>query len=199
MSEPLRTLAHVPGKAGHIYFKYVISDVDRNGNRRWYLRVPRQRKIRLPCGPHEPGFTAAYNQSIAGKAQPNPRYFRKDKKPQHAFKIGEAMEYGLKKARHRAKELGREFDLTIDWCLQRIEEQHYCCAVSGVPFFHKPKGSSKCNPYAPSIDRIDCSRGYTQDNSRIVLFAVNVMLFDWGEDVLRTVAESYWVTRREHI
>lgn len=40
--------------------KYVVSDVDRFGNRRWYLRVPGHPKVRLPVGPEDTRFTRAY-------------------------------------------------------------------------------------------------------------------------------------------
>lgn len=45
--------------------------------------------------------------------------------------------------------------------------------------------------YVPSLDRIVAGRGYTTDNARIVLLAVNVMLSDWGADVFEQVANSY--------
>lgn len=66
------------------------------------------------------------------------------------------------------------FDITRDFIESKIRTGH--CEVTGLPFDMKPMGSaSKKNPYAPSLDRIDNSKGYTVDNVRIVLWAVNLM------------------------
>ena len=99
----------------------------------------------------------------------------------------------LNGARHRAKAHGRDFDLTMEWLLQQLERQQMACALTGIQFFVAEKSGSKNHPYSPSLDRIDCTRGYTTDNVRIVLFAVNVMLMDWGEKVLDHVASRYRV------
>lgn len=185
----------VPIRKRHRLLPYVMVDRVKGGRTVYYFRRD-GRRFRLPDKYGTEEFNQAYGKCLAGLTELNPRFnARKERRP-YVFKTEQAVEYGLKKARQRARELGREFDLTLNWCLLRIEEQNHCCAVSGVPFFHAPQGASKCDPYAPSIDRIDCSRGYTQDNCRIVLFAVNVMLFDWGEDVLRTVVRSYRLTQR---
>jgi hypothetical protein len=50
------------------------------------------------------------------------------------------------------------------------------CALTGLPFINSAQaiaGKSGGRPYSPSIDRINPLKGYTQDNCRFVLFAVN--------------------------
>ena len=42
-------------------------------------------------------------------------------------------------------------------------------------------------PFAPSLDRIDSSGGYTRDNTRLVCQAVNFALNAFGEDIFREV------------
>lgn len=37
------------------------------------------------------------------------------------------------------------------------------------------------NPNAPSVDRIDSSRGYTVDNCRLILWSLNRALNNYGE------------------
>jgi hypothetical protein len=49
------------------------------------------------------------------------------------------------------------------------------CEVTGLPFDFTSPGDSRKNPFAPSIDRIDNSLGYTKNNVRIVLWSVNLM------------------------
>lgn len=56
------------------------------------------------------------------------------------------------------------------------------CSVTGLPFNYdnvRGRGATK-NPFAPSLDRIESKRGYTIDNVRFVLTAVNIGMMDWG-------------------
>jgi hypothetical protein len=46
------------------------------------------------------------------------------------------------------------------------------------------------HPYAPSLDRIECSKGYTASNTRLVCVAVNFGMNEWGEDVYRELAKA---------
>jgi len=54
------------------------------------------------------------------------------------------------------------------------------CAVSGLPFDFTIHSGRR--PFAPSLDRIDSSGGYTKGNVRLVCFAVNVALNCWGDE-----------------
>lgn len=64
------------------------------------------------------------------------------------------------------------------------------CAVSGVPFDFERIAASRRRPFAASIDRIDCAKGYTRENSRLVCVAVNYAMGDWGFDVLNVIAHG---------
>lgn len=97
--------------------------------------------------------------------------------------------YLLKRAKIRAKEKGWEFDLTRDWVLQRLKKG--VCEVTGLPFdLSKQDESLRHNPFAPSLDRIDPSRGYTKDNVQVVIWAYNAAKNEFGEYVLRAIAEA---------
>ena len=52
------------------------------------------------------------------------------------------------------------------------------------------------HPYAPSIDRVLCRGGYTQDNVRLVCVAVNFGMGEWGQGVYLTLARA--AVKREH-
>lgn len=65
------------------------------------------------------------------------------------------------------------------------------CALTGIRFMSKSTRSSAFNPYAPSIDRIDATKGYARENVRLVIWAINLMLCDWGEATFSNVARSY--------
>lgn len=66
------------------------------------------------------------------------------------------------------------FDITREFLEAKLRNGH--CEITGIPFDMRPIGvASKKNPYAPSIDRIDNTKGYIQSNVRMVLWAVNLM------------------------
>jgi hypothetical protein len=71
----------------------------------------------------------------------------------------------------RSKSKNLDFDLSIEWVESRLREG--ICSVTGLPFeikqYSKNGHLDKLSPYAPSIDRIDSDKGYTMDNTQIVL------------------------------
>lgn len=94
-------------------------------------------------------------------------------------------------ARKRAKKRGLPFkQLDVGFVLRMLERQEYKCALSGIEFSAKRPRDSHKRPWMPSLDRIDCARGYTPDNVRIVCVAVNTLLQDWGDSVFHTIIEA---------
>ena len=87
----------------------------------------------------------------------------------------------MPRARRRSRLKGLPFDLMLDWALAQAEAQDFRCSLTGIEFFAKHAAASALNPYAPSIDRIDAKGGYTQDNVRIVVFAVCSETFTRGD------------------
>ena len=82
-----------------------------------------------------------------------------------------------------------DFDLTKEWIKEKIEAGH--CEVSGEMFSCKVgEFSTHFNPYTPSIDRIDPSKGYTMNNCRMVLACVNMGIGEWGLDFYLKTAKS---------
>ena len=73
----------------------------------------------------------------------------------------------LSNAANRAGKKKLAFDLTKEWCEKRWTGN---CELTGSPFVF---GSQRYFPFSPSIDRIRSDLGYTQDNCRFVLFAIN--------------------------
>lgn len=69
------------------------------------------------------------------------------------------------------------FSLTLDHVQRGIDCGR--CAVTGVLFdlrpFEKKRTGKRCNPFAPSIDRIDSRLPYTDENTRIVIWQFNNM------------------------
>lgn len=73
----------------------------------------------------------------------------------------------LSGAKKRSIQLGLEFDLDLEWIAERIERGF--CEVTGLPFDLITGRSS----FAPSLDRINPSKGYTKDNVKVVAWAYN--------------------------
>jgi hypothetical protein len=73
------------------------------------------------------------------------------------------------RARYRAEKKGLDFDLTVDWVEDALRAG--TCQATGVPF-DMSLGHVR-NLYAPSLDKVDPSGGYTQDNTKVVLYAYN--------------------------
>lgn len=89
------------------------------------------------------------------------------------------------RARKRAKESGLQFDLDTEWVLSRLEIG--TCEISALPFDFS---SGKRQAFGPSIDRIIPGGGYTKQNCRVVLNAVNTALMDWGLDSFIGIAKA---------
>lgn len=91
----------------------------------------------------------------------------------------------LNQCKIRAKKKDLEYDLDSAWYREKSKGM---CELTGLPFsLEPPRERGKHNPLAPSIDRINCSKGYTKDNCRVVLWAVNRALGEDGIGIL-----YYW-------
>lgn len=94
--------------------------------------------------------------------------------------------------RHIENNMPGDFDLTTEWYIDQIIyigddgfKHVRDCPMAGVRFhlgwkiFFKNGRlaldcTGKINPYGPSVDRIDSSKGYTQDNCRVIMAHLNI-------------------------
>lgn len=86
--------------------------------------------------------------------------------------------------RKRSKKLGATFRLSKAWIVRAGKQD--ACAVTGI-MFDLTKSRGNANPLGPSLDRIDASKGYTDKNTRLVTYFVNVAKGDWSEEQFRTL------------
>ena len=87
-------------------------------------------------------------------------------------------------AKHRAKARGLEFDLDPHE-IQRVIVNGYC-ELTGIAFsLDEPRAWN-----APSLDRIDPAQGYTRANTRVVLYALNVMANTWGPQKIIEISSA---------
>jgi hypothetical protein len=78
--------------------------------------------------------------------------------------------YLLASARTRAREKGVPFLLTDEWATKRWTGR---CEITGIEF--RLNGKRGPFPFSPSVDRIDASKGYTEDNTRFILWGCNAI------------------------
>lgn len=93
-------------------------------------------------------------------------------------------------ARDRSRDGACKIDLSEADMLEIVRRADGHCEVTGIPFNRNALAGTR-RPYAPSLDRINPTAGYTKDNCRLVLFAVNVAMSDWGESVFAHIARVY--------
>lgn len=77
----------------------------------------------------------------------------------------------------------REFNITVPFLMELFERQGGKCALSGQPMLtntHRDEcpENTRCNPNKLSIDRIDSSIGYTEDNVQLLRWRINSMKMD---------------------
>lgn len=93
----------------------------------------------------------------------------------------------MKLAKKRAKNKGIIFSLTSNWFEERLK--YGKCELSGLEFdFLTPSG-----PYAPSVDRIDSTKGYEVSNCRVILWALNAAYGKWGKEIFDTIYKNIFL------
>lgn len=101
--------------------------------------------------------------------------------------------YDAAKARARRNKL--EFSLTVSWVEQQLKT---ACPLTGWDFDFSSSTSSRVNPRAPSLDRLDYRRGYTIDNTRAICIHANIarnaftdaQLLCLSEAIVRTISRE---------
>lgn len=92
----------------------------------------------------------------------------------------------LSAAKLRAAKKKIPFNISDEWVMTAAAQTQ--CAVTGAMFDLMPyDGGARKNPLAPSIDRIDPTQGYTDDNCRLVCVWYNIAKQDWSDDLMRTI------------
>jgi hypothetical protein len=191
---------------------HVVRDRSRHGKIRYYFRRGLGQRVRLP-DPESPHFWPMYKEVFAGEVLGISEPVTEDKKPssvvggldyekakfprrRKSTRVG-VMTFDqylieiLRSSRTRARKKEVPYDISLDYIKEMAREQGYCCALTGIPFFTYAQANSRIPPFVPSIDRIYPERGYVRGNVRLVCFAVNAMMLDWGEEVFRHVARQY--------
>lgn len=99
------------------------------------------------------------------------------------------------RTRQRAQASGKGGSLTAREIADLLMRSRGRCEITGIKFQTGKPERARAQPFFHSIDRIDCRRGYEAWNCRIVCYAVNVAMNNWGEDVFARIATGFVVNR----
>ena len=133
---------------------------------------------------------------IKKKLEKDPDY-RRNKENEGYKSIIKRLKHCLKSAKSRAKERDLDFDLTIEYLLELNKKQNSCCQLTNISFdLNPPKYKSGHNPLSPSIDRIDSTKGYTKDNTRLICTAMNIALNQFGDEFFFEMIKNYLKTTK---
>jgi hypothetical protein len=98
--------------------------------------------------------------------------------------------YLLKSAQSRAKEKALPFELTDAWACARWNG---ACEITGILFRKNEKRGP--HPFSPSIDRKNPALGYTQSNTRFILWGCNAIKGVGNDFDMYEIAEAIMKSR----
>jgi len=91
--------------------------------------------------------------------------------------------------KRRAKISGGIVTINKDWIEKKLIEG--VCELTKLPFNFSNRGKFTRQPYAPSIDKKDAKNpDYTPENSRLVLWAVNCTMSEYGMDIMLPILKK---------
>jgi hypothetical protein len=95
----------------------------------------------------------------------------------------------LNNARKRCRDKNVNISLSTEWIQAHLERG--TCEITGMPFsFEPPPEGITRRPDAPSLDRISKHEHYTEENSRVILWAVNCALSEYGTDNMLPILKA---------
>lgn len=95
----------------------------------------------------------------------------------------------VRQLRYRAKLKSIECDIDAHALEAMLIATGGRCELTGVSF-NKNRVAER-SPYMFSVDRINSKKGYTINNCRLICYAANIALQNWGENVFNDMAVGY--------
>ena len=115
----------------------------------------------------DPEKLAKLRDYMRARRAAHPEIVERDRLRINAQRQADIVKFLLRSARSRSVKFGRDYDLTIEWARERWTGR---CELTGMAF---DWSRGTIHAFSPSLDRIDSARGYTQDNCRFILQAIN--------------------------
>jgi len=92
-------------------------------------------------------------------------------------------------ARRRCKDKGIELAITQAWVESHLTRG--TCEITGLHFCFEPTDGNATRRWdAPSLDRIDKDLPYTESNTRVILWAVNCALSEYGTKIMLPILKA---------
>lgn len=91
-------------------------------------------------------------------------------------------------SRKRAQRKKFAWELSVEWI--RLKLVKGTCEETGISF-DMSRGNRRQKPFAPSLERIDCKQGYTEANTKVVVWIHNQAKSDWGTTALHEYIKQY--------
>lgn len=103
------------------------------------------------------------------------------------YKYYKNMFFTILKSNAKARNI--EVNITKEDCIDKLIDQRFKCALSGIDIHLSTSSYAKIfqEETTASLDRIDNSKGYEKDNIRWVHKIVNIMKNKWSDEEL-----FYW-------
>lgn len=93
----------------------------------------------------------------------------------------------IKGLQKRARKKNIPFNIDKGWIDSKLKKGY--CEATGIKFNYSK--TPFVNPFYPSIDRVDSSKGYTKDNCKMVCHMYNSAKCEFSEEVFITWAKAY--------
>lgn len=192
----------VPCHKGHVSERYVVSKgcidcaAERNGGKTDSGKPVRRKAKRARHLAKEAGSPRYDPREPCIKGHTSDRYTSSNVCIQCSedYNSRNRVPLMVRSARNRALKAGRDFDLTEEH-IYEIWPKDNACPVFGKPFFYNLTRGQR-NDEAPSLDRLDSSKGYTKGNVRIISWRANRIKNDGTYEEIQAVAN--WM-RKEFI
>lgn len=95
----------------------------------------------------------------------------------------------MSNARARCKNKNVEIFITQEWVEKHLVRG--TCELTGIPFSFEPPPKGVTRRWdAPSLDRISKHKPYTEENTRVILWAVNCALAEYGTEVMLPILKA---------
>jgi hypothetical protein len=132
-----------------------------------------------------------HNQRHLSRRHTNPEWYRKKEPMYYRTYRAKALsskpwKYLLQSRRLDAVKRSLVYELSDEWAIARWTGH---CEISGLPFSKQGEGTGP-HPMSPSIDRTDQSIGYTQNNCRFILWAINGMRGRGTDETMYMIAKA---------
>jgi hypothetical protein len=135
-------------------------------------------KLCFSCNINKPKTEFNKNKTRPDGVQTQCRECFKSRRSTNSYRA----KYLLSTAKYRCDNV----TITLDWIADRLEKG--VCELTGLPLDLSKQESFMRNPYSPSLDRIDSKlHEYTPENTRVVIWAVNCAINEFGLDVMKPI------------